>query len=310
MGMHPRWIKAGSIISQTQRTIDRQFLFKPDRVTRDIIGASAARAQRKHPIRLYWLDFNINHEQAGIAPIDGSLKSITNVVLFKQTFHRIAVEEINRHLGREGGMFSSPSRDVECLDNESAQRQFGYALTNPVKDGLVERVEHWKGFSSYEYLAKGKDPVFTYIDRTAWHRAGGVKSGKPLGVFTETIRLVFTPLPGMEHLSEGQRQAQTRRQCRELEQQFREERAREGKTVMGAARMAKVGHRDRPKTTPPKTPKPLCHASSLGARKAYKAAFCAFLDAYYNASAQYRAGNWEAEFPKGSFRPPLIVAAA
>ena len=31
MGMHPRWIKEGSVYSLTQRTIDRAFLFKPDR---------------------------------------------------------------------------------------------------------------------------------------------------------------------------------------------------------------------------------------------------------------------------------------
>ena len=32
MGMQPRWIKEGSIYSQTQRTVDRAFLFKPDPV--------------------------------------------------------------------------------------------------------------------------------------------------------------------------------------------------------------------------------------------------------------------------------------
>ena len=34
----------------------------------DIIGASVVRAQRKHPVRIYWIEFNINHEQNGIAP--------------------------------------------------------------------------------------------------------------------------------------------------------------------------------------------------------------------------------------------------
>lgn len=113
MGMHARWIKAGSVYSQTQRTIDRQFLFKPDPVTRNIIGASAARALEDHPVKLYWLDFNINHEQEGVSLFDDIQESRTNVIRFRQTFHRLAVQELNRYLGREGGMFSTPSRSVE-----------------------------------------------------------------------------------------------------------------------------------------------------------------------------------------------------
>ena len=61
MGMHPRWIKEGAVLSTVHRTIDRQFLFKPDPAVRNIIGASAARAMKKHPVKLHWLEMNINH---------------------------------------------------------------------------------------------------------------------------------------------------------------------------------------------------------------------------------------------------------
>ena len=86
MGMQPRWIKEGSIYSQTQLTVDRAFLFKPDPVIRNIIGAGAARAMRKHPVKLYWLEFNINHEQCGIAPIDGTQKALTDFARFNKHF--------------------------------------------------------------------------------------------------------------------------------------------------------------------------------------------------------------------------------
>ena len=179
--MKPRWIKEGAVYSQVQRTVDRTYLLKPDPVIRNIIGASAARAQRKHPVKLYWLDTNINHEQSGIGPIDGTQMGLSNVALFKQTFHRIAAEEINRHLDREGPIFSTASRDGECVDTESVQAQFEYALTNPVKDGLVEKVSHWKGFSSYPQLSQGKDEVFTWFDRTAWHREKKGNRCRPTG---------------------------------------------------------------------------------------------------------------------------------
>ena len=85
MGMHPRWLKANTVYAETQRTIDRQFLFKPDPVIRNIIGASAARAQKNHPVKIYYLEANINHKQEGIAAISDSPEDLENLVRFKQT---------------------------------------------------------------------------------------------------------------------------------------------------------------------------------------------------------------------------------
>ena len=310
MGMHPRWIRADLVCSTTQRTVDRQYLLKSDPFVHNAVGASAARALKKFPVKLYWLEHNINHEQTGMAPMDDSKQSATNLVRFKQLFHRLLAEELNRHLGREGAIFSTPSRDVPCIDDESVERQFYYALTNPVKDGLCDRIRNWGGFSSYAAVAEGKEQTFTYIDRTAWHRAGGVGSGRSPETFSKTIRLEFTPLPGTEHMKPEKCQSLVRRRVREIEQASREQRKAEGRSAMTASRMARLDHRNRPRTRPPRTPKPLCHASSHAARRAFKQEHRAFLDAYRQASIHYRQGHFDIEFPRGSFRPPLLVAAA
>jgi hypothetical protein len=308
--MHPRWVKDGSVYSLTQRTIDRVFLFIPCTFIRNLVGACAARALAKFPVKLFWLDVNINHEHMGVGPLDGTAKSFTHMVRFKQLYHRLLAEEINHYLGREGGIFSTPSRDTECLDNESTMQQMGYAMTNPVKDGLVERAVHWKGFSSFGALATGENPAYTYIDWTAWHKAGGVRSGKAPEAFTKSIHLAFRPLPGTEHLSAGERQSRIRRYCGALEQSFREERERTGQRVMGKARLEKLDHRDRPKSKPVRSRKPLCHAASKETALAYIDSFREFLKAYRAASCSYRLGCEDVEFPAGSFKPPLIEAAA
>jgi hypothetical protein len=44
--------------------------------------------------------------------------------------------------------------------------------------------------------------------------------------------------------------------------------------------------------------------------QAYIESFKEFLNAYKIASASYRSGCLEVEFPSGSFKPPLIEAAA
>lgn len=305
--MKPRWLKANTFYAQTQRTVDRQFLLKPDPVIRNIIGASAARAQKNHPVKIYYLEVNINHKQEGIAAISDSPEHLNNLVQFKQTFHKNMAFEINRYLGREGAVFSSRSRSIECVDEQSAEQQFFYALTNPAKDGLVDRIAHWKGFSSYHMLAKGEDETFTFVNRTAWHRAGGKKSKKPLSAFTETVRINYSPLPGWEMMKIHQRQARIRREVRAMEQRFRQERAAAGRSAMSATKLEKVDYRDRPKTWPKRTPMPICHASSLEAARLYKESYREFLNAYRIASAHYRMGAWETEFPPGSFKPPILA---
>jgi len=196
---------------------------------------------------------------------------------------------------------------VECLDQESVEQQFFYALTNPVKDGLADCIVSWKGFSSYPALALGEDVNYTYIDRTAWHNAGGKKSKKAIQAFTKTIRLKFTPLPGWENLKPNQRQTKIKRECRALEQKFRQERKETGIPVMSKAKLDKIDQRDRPKTKPKRTPKPLCHASTKEAAKAYKESLREFLTEYRITSAYYRQGFYDIEFPQGSLKPPLMT---
>ena len=307
MGMHPRWFQADKVYAQTQRTVDRQFLFKPHPVVRNSIGAAAVRAQRNHPVKIYWLEFNINHEQNGIAPLSDSYEDLNNLVLFKQTFHKILVYELNKHYNREGAMFSTPPRTVPCLDNPGLEQQFFYAVTNPVKDGLVEKVSHWKGFSSYPQLAQGKDEVFTWFDRTTWHRD---RKRKPLQAYMKSGRIEYTPLPSVAHLKPAQQQMYIRREVRAIEQACSANRKKNHQKVMTPQKLDKTDPRQRPKTRPPRRKKPLCHCACPETARAYKILLFHFLEAYGRASAEYRRGKYDVVFPAGSYKPPLIVMNA
>jgi hypothetical protein len=306
MGMLPRRLRADTAYAQTQRTVDRQFLFVPNPTIRNIVGASAARAQAKHPVLIFWLEFNINHEQNGIAAVSDAPDHLENLVRFKQTFHRILADELNRLLEREGAVFSSPPRTVECVDEPSLEQQFFYALTNPVKDGLVDHISEWGGFSSYNVLAHGTEERFTYIDRTAWNRASGKRKQLPLQQFTKTAHIEYTPLPQYENMKPHARQAHIRREVRKLEAQFQKEREAAGRKSMGAAALRKLDPRSRPAHPKARTPMPLCHAASKENADAYRECLKAYLVAYRAASAAYRSGAYDTEFPAGAIRPPLI----
>lgn len=310
MARRPRWYKPDAAYCDSQRTVDRQFFFKPDPVIRNIIGASAARAKRKYPVKLFWVDFNINHRQTGRAPISDNPKHLNNLVKFDRLFSSLVAREINRYLDREGPLYSSRNRTQEATDDFSLEHQLLYAVTNPVKDGLVGRVAHWHaagGLSSYNQLATGRIDRYSYIDRAAWHRAGGSASKKSVEQFVVTIDLELDPIPAWEGIAPHKRQAMFRRRVRKLEQEFRDLRELQKRGVIGKVKLVRLDPRSRPKKPPSRSPQPLCHSSTADSAHDYKKRWLAFLDQFYHASGMYTAGHRHVEFPLGSFRPPLIA---
>ncbi len=224
-------------------------------------------------------------------------------------FNSLIARGINKYLDREGALFSSRNRSTEAVDDMSLEQQLFYAVTNPVKDGLVERVAHWKGFSSYKQLAFGEVERFRYIDWTAWHKAGGKKSKKRPEDFVVSVSVELSPLPVWEDMPEHKRQAHFRREIRKMEQHFREQREREGRSVMGGRKLEKIDPRDKPRKPFNRTRKPICHAATKDAADEYRDKFRDFLDLYYYASDMWRRGARDVEFPRGSFKPPDIRAA-
>jgi len=306
MARRPRRILADKIYCCTQRTVDRQFLFKPQRTTKEIIGASAGRAQRKYPVKIYWLDFNINHKHAGFAPLSSEQKDLDNFVKFERLFNSLTAVGINRFLGREGPVFSSRDRIIEATDDEAAERQLLYSVTNPAKDGLTERVKNWEGLTSYNQLATGRTDRYSYVNRTAWHKAGGARRNKSFAAFTERVEVKLSPLPSLEAMPAKARQELFRRNVRELEKSFRDEREQQGRHAMTRRALEKIAHRDRPKTRAAKTPQPMCHSSTFEGAHEFKEGWRTFVDARLKASGMFLGGNWDVEFPMGSLRPPIF----
>lgn len=306
MARRPRRILANTIYCCTQRTVDRQFLFKPQRATREIIGSSAGRAQRRYPVKIYWLDFNINHKQAGLAPLSSEKKDLDNFVRFERLFNSLTAVGINRLLDRDGPVFSTRDRIDEAIDDAAAEQQLLYAVTNPAKDGLIERVKNWEGLSSYNQLATGRTDRYSYINRTAWHRAGGKRCKKPMGAFSEWVEVKFSPLPSLEVMPAKARQELFRRNVRELERSFRAQREEQGRRAMTRRAMEKVSHRDRPQTRAFNTPQPLCHSSTLDGALEFKKGWRRYVDERLKASDLFLKGHRDVEFPLGSFRPPII----
>jgi len=306
MANRPRWWKENAIYSETRRTVDRQFLLKPCPEVKNLLGASAGRALRRYPVQLYYIEANINHLQVGRTPLPGQLDNMSK---FDQMFYSLVSRGLNRLWNREGPVWSTKNRSIECIDDEAAEDRLLYSMANPVKDGLCEKVKHWAKItlSAYSSLAEGEHERFSYVNWTKWHKEGGLKNPKKPQQYLEWVELEFQPLPHLAHLPAHKRQERLRRQLRHFEQAERAKRQKEGRPAMTLTRLLKTDPRQRPGTQPLRTPMPICHASSRGAREEYKLQWKEFMNYYIQSSARYRRGFSEAEFPDGSFRPPLTT---
>ena len=299
----PRRWRSFAVHCEVRRTVDRQFLLLPTPEVRNIIGACLGRALKKFPVRLHWADANVNHLHIGRCAIPGQTKNLSN---FNQHFYSLLSRELNRLWDREGPVWSSRVRSREAIDDQSLEQQLFYSVTNMVKDGLVDKVTHSKGFSCYSSLATGKTEKYWYYDRTAWWKQGGPLGRKPLSAFKKWVKVKFEPIPTWENVPEHKWQAHFRREVRCVEQTERSTREKEQRRPLGPVKLSKLDPRSRPRTTKKRTKQPLCHASDMEAAAAYKREWRVFLDAFYRASGKFLSGNYHVEFPDGSFRPPLV----
>ena len=229
---------------------------------------------------------------------------------FDQYFFSLLTREINILVGRRGcgTIWAGRNRAEECVDDPSLEQQLLYAATNLVKDGLLDRAAHNPGYGTYHAIASGDMyERFWYVDRTAWHRAGGKRCEKPMTSFKKWVTVAYSKIPNWETLTNHQYATRFRREVRALEKKFREERTRKGKRAAGPVKLAKLDYRDRPKTPREHTRQPICHASTPEAAAAYKEDWCKFMDERHQASEQFLKGNLYVAFPKGAFRPPLIT---
>jgi len=317
------------VYSMVIRCIDQQFLLKPDHNPKqplisagchvdcldsrndlipepsviNIIGAAAARAQKLSPIHIHWVEANINHLTIGFS-VDAD--QIQNISDFFRNLHSYIAVKLNVKWERDGHLWGAPYRPTPCTDDVSASQQLIYCMTNPAKDGLVEKVGDSPFMTTYPALAQGKRLRFWRIDWDGYHHAGGArKKSHRIKDYLEWLELELTPLPEQEGWPEHKRRSWVRAQVRDVENETRERLKAEGRSAMGAAAQFRVDPRDRPKNPKKSGPQPLCHASSPEARREYKRRWREVLREHRAASIDYLLGYFEREFPEGTFRPPI-----
>ncbi len=129
-----------------------------------------------------------------------------NVPGFFRTANSLIARGVNRTWEREGHLFAARSRIHPCIDDKAAEQKLIYALTNPVKDNLVETVSRSPFFSTYRHQAFGDELRFWFLDYQAYWAAGGKrKKGHRLKDYLNWVTWECTPHPRDLRLGLGRR---------------------------------------------------------------------------------------------------------
>ena len=159
-------------------------------------------------------------------------------------------------------------------------------------------------------LTTGAKLLGTWHDRASDYQARRRGQETRPADFQTIYPVTLSPLPCWRHLDP----AAHRKACAELvaciETDAAVERADGGRPPVGTKRILAANPHDLPASSD-RSPAPFVHASSALMRRAFRAAYGAFVDAFRAAAAALRRGEHGVEFPLAAFPPPgPFVAAA
>jgi len=315
---HARYHDPDTVYHGLIRTVQGRFLLRPDEKgrLRSIIAGVLARAQELYPsVRVYadaWLS---NH---GHLMLQGDFHEVS-------AFFGFVEREISRRwgpvIGWEGAMFQK--FETTALPTEESQlRALSYVLAQSTKEHLVASPLRWPGVHCARDLVRG------FVRRGIWFDGTGYgrelhkrlarkthRSPPDRRDYQRECAFRFDKLPALAHLSDRQYHAHIATLVKEIETSAAEERRRTGRGLVGRRRVLRIPRETRsPLPRPPwfeKRRRMICWADRWARGTVrYLQRYWEFQRAFREASRHFLAGELDAPFPRGAFRPCSAVRAA
>jgi len=233
----PRQVIKGRTYMLTRRCTGRLFFLRPSDETNNAYVYCFALAAQRYPVDVYWLSTLSNHEHPGLHDRHG------NYPEFIRYFHSLVARCLNARLGRWENFWATEQTGVLHLpDGDTIFEKMIYALTNPVKDQLVDKVFSWPGVNSLSYQLKDKPMV---VKRPKWFfdKAGDMP---------EEVQLRFVRPPEFAHLTHEQWADKLRTAVTKQERKAAEERQRTGRRIVGRKAILRQSPYSCPKSCTPR----------------------------------------------------------
>src|SRR3954468_10455509 len=233
----PRQVLPGQTYMITRRCTQRQFLMRPDKETNNAFMYCLAEAAARFGIDIMFTVAMSNHHHTGIYDPTG------NYPAFLEHFHKLFAKSQNALRGRWENFWSSEQTSVvRLVDPHDAIEKMIYALTNPVKDRLVERAHHWPGVTSLDAIMHSK-PVVAHRPRHFFRDEGPMP---------EAVTLSFVRPPGFEDLSPSSYATMVLERVHAIEERVGAERRQAGAPLLGRRAVLAQQPPDRPGSREPR----------------------------------------------------------
>ena len=149
--MLPRQVLPGQFYLITRRCTQRQFLLRPDAATNNAFTYCLIEAATRCQIEVLLPCALSNHYHAVVFDRWGRYPE------FVEHFHKMFARSQNALRGRWENFWSSEQVCVvKLVGREAVMDKLVYTATNPVKDHLVDRVQHWPGVNGLAALLAGR----------------------------------------------------------------------------------------------------------------------------------------------------------
>lgn len=291
----------------TMRCVQSRYLLRPSPAcNRRLLGvlgrAMELCAGRMH---LYFGGGTSNHLHLAAA-----FESAEDKARFKAHFKANVSREIGDLHDWPGAMWEGRGRDIHVLDDEALHDQLVYLAAHAVKEGLSRVPADWPGIGWVGAVTGGAPLVGVWYDRSelyrrrrAWRARRPAERG-PWPVLHDVAREItieLTPPPMWAHLDTDALQAR----WRELVDTALE-RHPPTPAPLGAEAVCAADPHTRPARTK-KTPAPRVHTRQPALRRAWRAAYVAFVASYRAAMHALRSGASSCCFPPEGCRPVCLT---
>jgi REP element-mobilizing transposase RayT len=259
-------------------------LLRPDDETNNAFTYVLAQAAQQFEMEVVLSQMMSNHHHTAVYDRHG------REVEFREHFHKLIAKSQNALRGRWENLWSSEeSCVVEVMSADDLLDKLVYIATNPVKDGLVEKVHHWPGPKFLASLLAGKALRATRPKH--FFREDG-----PMPEALELELNLPDDFDGKEALF-----TELRRRIADVEDECARERQRTGRRVVGRRSVLRQSWRDSPTSHEPRRNlRPRVAARSTWLRVATLQRNQAWEAEYRRARLLWKAGV-SVEFPYGTY---------
>ena len=207
----------------------------------------------------------------------------------------------------EGGKLWARRVRTQVLPNKGdILERFFYATLNPVAAGLVEKLSQYPSYNSFSDAIRDRKRMFEVVEWQDYNNRKRKNPSLTTAECTKYHRLVYTRLPGLEHLSKSQYIDFMNNEVEKRRVKIVNERREKnlGFISLDTLREQTPGEKPRStKTSTRDTHRPLVLTLCAETKETFLNWYFSLVESFRIASRKFRDGDFSVEFPPGTYRP-------